>query len=209
MTELGQGQIKIYNSTDLHCEVVLPYYNRLSKVYSLQCTCTEIIAGYNDGNICAWDMSTGMLRQKASVRSSGGNGFPIRLRWHDHKLAVARSDNRIQIWQYMKNSALTLLGDWETRGILASRIEFDEDYVILQDLDSHSISVYFPNGEFVRKIESVGNTTTAAYTKGKLLTGGEDKVLRIWDVQTGDCLHRSWKGTEIRLGQWRYGKALF
>ena len=87
------------------------------------------------------------------------------------------------------NSAFRLLGSWSVTGIDVRPIEFDENYVVLQDIRSSSIHVYYPNGQLVRKIDSItGDTGGWAYGNGKVLTGGQDKILRIWDAQTGVCL---------------------
>ena len=52
-------------------------YNTQSAATYLQYTCTEIIAGYDDGNICTWGMKSGKLMPKISVKRQSGNGFPV------------------------------------------------------------------------------------------------------------------------------------
>ena len=57
----NSGEIKIYNSLDLRCETTLEYPEGVS---CLQCTCTEIIAGYGGGSICVWNIQSGLRTQK-------------------------------------------------------------------------------------------------------------------------------------------------
>ena len=61
----NDGQIKIYDSTNLNCQKVLNY--RRSDVACLQYTRTEIIAGYEDGVICVWNIQGGVVVQRLSV----------------------------------------------------------------------------------------------------------------------------------------------
>ena len=60
------GQIKIYSSDDLVCQGVLNGCMDRARVTCLQCICTEIIAGYDDGSICVWNVQTGVHFQAFS-----------------------------------------------------------------------------------------------------------------------------------------------
>ena len=87
------------------------------------------------------------------------------------------------------NSTFSLLRRWTSPiEFHVGDIDFDEKYVILQDESCGAIHDYFPNGVFAGKIERFSDTAVMAYQNGKLVTGGEDKVLRVWDVETGLCL---------------------
>ena len=48
----GTGQIKIYSGADLQCKQVFNYCEDHASVTCLQCTCTELIAAYDDGKVC-------------------------------------------------------------------------------------------------------------------------------------------------------------
>ena len=195
---VGHGQIKVYNSSDLTCELVLPYYNKPSKVCCFQCTCTEIIAGYAHGSICAWDVKDGTLKQKTSVQSTGADGFACDMRWQYPKLVLATSKKRVQIWQYI-NASFTLLGSWNTTSPVRG-IEFDHNYVILKELQYHedpctpyfTIGVYRTDGYQEHTIDTMGNTYVRslflAYQNERIIAGSDERNIRIWDVHTGECL---------------------
>ena len=183
MVTFPSGHIKVYRNVDLKCQALLPCYNQKSKVYQVECTCSEIIAAYEDGSICSWDLKNGELKGRIWVRGSGGpDDLPFRIKYKDRKLVVATKEGTIQTWQYISPN-FTRLGCWQVTGTLVSRIEFDLCYVLLQDIYSFSVNVYFPTGQFVRMIQS--NSAAMAYQNGKLITGDEDQVLNIWDVGTG------------------------
>ena len=55
----GTSEINIYSSTDLHCEIVIRYCNDRAGVLSLQCTGSEVIAGYSDSSIQVWEIRSG------------------------------------------------------------------------------------------------------------------------------------------------------
>ena len=84
------GTIKIFNSSDLSGQTVLPYYMNEAGVTCFQCTCTEIIAGYDDGNICVCDVWRGTFSSKLEVGTVGLEAdYATSLRWRDPKLLVA------------------------------------------------------------------------------------------------------------------------
>ena len=93
------------------------------------------------------------------------------------------------MFQFVK-SAFMLLGSWKnTINFFVVGTCFDENYVILMDSDWFTVHVYFANGEFFRRIESRCEITSRiGYHNGKIVIGGEDKILRVWDVETGLCL---------------------
>ena len=58
---LKSGQINIYNSVDLGCDAVLKLCKNQDEVWYLECTCTEIIAGYREDSIYVWDIRSRRL----------------------------------------------------------------------------------------------------------------------------------------------------
>ena len=189
MVTFPSGHIRVYDSINLHRQALLPCFNERSKVHSVECTCSQIIALYEEGSICSWAVKNGELTARIWVRGSGGgDDLPFRMRYINSKLVVATKEGTIHVYQYI-NSTFTRLGCWHVTGILVSRIEFDLYYVILQDVYTFAAQVYYPNGEFVQRIES-NNVEAMAYHKGKLITGDKDQVLNIWEVRTGTLLHK-------------------
>ena len=112
----NNGQIGIYSSTDLDCQTVLNYCRSQFGVSCLQCTGTEIMAGYDDRNIRVWEMQNGLLMHRLSLRNENDDDDdenPTCMRWRDPKLVVGTDEGRIYIWQYA-SSSLTLMGSWDS-----------------------------------------------------------------------------------------------
>ena len=153
----NNGQIAIYNSVDLHCQTTLNYCRNESCVDCLQCTGTEIIAGYDDGNICVWNFEKEILLLQISARNENDGrdkSYATCMRWRDPKLVIGTSDGRIQISQYV-SSSLTLLGGWNTKTYRICDVHFNKSYVILQPSDkSQPVSVHHFNGQKFRSISS-------------------------------------------------------
>ena len=61
----ASGVIQIFNSTDMQCEMVFEKI-RPTRIICLQCTSTEVIAGYRDGYLISWSMKTGEMTQEIS-----------------------------------------------------------------------------------------------------------------------------------------------
>ena len=180
------GQIRIHNDTDLHCETVLPHYMNMSEVTCLQCTCTEIIAGYRDGKICVWNIEKGFKAHQFSIRKDDWYD-PVHascMRWKDPKLVVCTSKGKVKIWQYC-SSSLTLLHSWDADQGGIRHVDFNEKYVILQHY--YAVDVKYFNG---RHICSISNpkVNCVALDGNHLITGPDHRIVRIWSISTGACL---------------------
>ena len=85
----NNGQIGIYGSIDLGCQTLLKYCSTDSRVMSLHCTGTEIIAGYDDGNTCIWNMEKRTLQHTLSVANQDGREeYASSLGWRSPRLVV-------------------------------------------------------------------------------------------------------------------------
>ena len=144
------GQIKIYNSADLRCQTVLNYCFRQSKVTCLQCTCTEIIAGYQDGNlISVWNIQRQFLVCKLAIAEGS---YPTCMRWREPKLVVGTNKGVIHIWQNV-SSTFTMLGSWAADKSEIFDVDFNEDYVIVEPLrESEPVIVHYFNGHQFRRL---------------------------------------------------------
>ena len=184
------GQIKIFSSVDLQCETALPYHNQIASVTSLQCTCTEIIAGYDDGYICVWNISNGLLTM---VFRLGGKttDYATCMRWREPKLVVGKTNGVIGIWQIV-NSVRTILGSWKSGFSYVKRVDFNSDYVVVLGYGSTGVNVHFLNGKLARTISNEVDTKEMGFAfcsvANVVITGGDDRILRIWNVATGECL---------------------
>ena len=180
----NNGQVKVYNSTNLNCQTVSNYGT--TEVTCLQCTGTEIIAGYEDGNICVWNIQRGVRMQTLSVVT--GNcpiHFPTCMRWRDQKLIAGTAHGRIHVWQYA-NSSFALRGSWDAGDSHVCDVDFNENYVILgPSCRSESVKIHDFNGDKIRSISSRGGILQMALRKNILITCNRYGTLEIWDITTG------------------------
>ena len=76
------------------------------------------------------------------------------------------------------------------RGV--GNVDFNETYIILRSYSLRllkSFDVYYFNGTRVRSISNPeGILCLALLDAGHVITGGCDRILRIWDIATGICL---------------------
>ena len=171
------GQIEIYNSSDLHRQTVLIYGNTEAAVTCLQCTCTEIIAGYVDGSVCVWDIQRGILVQTlVTADATGDRTSSVCMRWKHSKLVVGADVGTIRIWENVDYS-FTLQCNWNARdGRNPLRIQdgdFNEDYIILKPTTGSGapslyIHIYSFNGElfcpiYINEITTNGSTREQSY----------------------------------------------
>ena len=183
----NDGQIKIYNHRNLKCQTVLNYGG--GEVTCLQCTGTEIIAGYEDGIICLWNIQRRVVVQKLSVAiGTCGRHFPTCMRWSDGKLVAGTLDGRIHVWQYF-NSSFTLLDCWYAGEGHIQDVGVNDSYVILQPWGiPEPVHVHNFNGQRFRTISTRVGILQMAVHASHLITNDRNGALQIWDIWTGNCL---------------------
>ena len=187
------GQINIYNTSDLTCENTFSYSNQDSTVSCLQCNGTEIIAAYSDAVMCVWDIESGCLAQKLSLDDSeDSEGCPTMMRVKSSKLVVVTSDDNIRVWQYV-SSVFTFVGDWNLNidAETVKQFDFDENYIFLLVSDG-GIEMFYFNGQLARNVRvfeyGQAKALDVALYNSYFITGCDDRVLRIWDINTGALL---------------------
>ena len=184
----NNGQIGIYSATDLHCQTVLSYCENKARVTCLQCTSVEIIAGYSDGNVCVWNIKKKTLLRTLSVKNEKvqGGDYAVCMRWRAPRLVVCTMAGSLKIWQY-SNTSVVLLGSWDERPMTVNHVDFNDTYVILER--PQTVDIRYWNGQQIRSISDLKLKVRCAALDGNhLITGGEDKVVRIWNIATGTRL---------------------
>ena len=196
------GQIEIFSSVDLCSQTLLNYSDYCQStdqsviVTCVQCTCTEVIAGYNDGNICVWNIEKGILIHKFRLGHESGSGgdedYATQMRRRGTTLVVGTVKGRVKIWQYVSSFEFTCVGSWDvTDGARIRKLDFSDNYVILQSHADGSRRVqvkYLNDLQPCRSISGPGFIYCWALDGNHLITGHDDKLVRIWDVCTGRCL---------------------
>ena len=130
------GEIKIYNSVDLQCESTLPYGVKNCVVRCFQSTCTEIIAGYDNGLVCVWNIQSGLLMTILPEGTVLDSSEAVScMRWRKPHLVVGKENGKIGIWQW-SNTSFMLLGQWDSNVGRVKRVEFDLEHVIVLEFGS-------------------------------------------------------------------------
>ena len=178
------GHIKIYDAVDLQCLTVLQFGGHPT---CFQCTCTELISGHRDGNICVWNIQSGLLMQKF-LMGSPADDFPVCMRWRPPKLLVASFDGIVKLWQYTNSSFISLsVSEHRPSSYLDNvrRLEFNTDYMVC--LHGSSVRVHYLNGLLAREIVLFGTPTDIALQGDYLIIGCENEkaTLSIVDIKTG------------------------
>ena len=194
------GMIEIFSSDDLHCLTVLTYHNNKSSVTCLQCTGTEIIAGYGDGNISIWNVERAIVLHNLHIRIGNDvqyEDYPCSMKWKNARLVIGSGQGRIKIWHYVSSSA-NLLKTWNVVDGGPLDMDCNENYVIVRPYRTNPviIRVQLFNGQEHRSITVEQGIESMALYADYLVTGGSDMIVRLWDVRTGAHLRelRAHKG---------------
>lgn len=192
---LVTGGVEIYNSLDLQCTLTLPPYtsNETPAVKCLQCTCSELFVGYSDGNICFWNIQSGVLLQKFSVRNGIGPSYAKRMKWRKPKLIVCIQDSqscgRVGVWQLV-NSQLTLLTNWPLFDDV-KQMDFDMNHIIVlptQASSTEELSFYYFNGQSARTSSITCRSNATKLYGNYLISGDYGATVRIWNIYSGKCV---------------------
>jgi platelet-activating factor acetylhydrolase IB subunit alpha len=136
-----------------------------------------LVSAGRDRTIRVWDLKTGFCAKTL-------NGHSDWVRWitpsDDGKLlASCSNDQTARIWDYSTGETKA-----ELRG---------HDHVV-EVIAFAPVSAY----PWLREMAGVGEAASAAFTAGQFVaTGGRDKVIKLWDASTGQCIktlsgHDNW-----------------
>lgn len=156
-----------------------------------------LLTGGGDAVVRAWDVESGAERR--AFLGSVGRILDLSVA-PDGQSIVAVADDKARVWSF---STGELLHTFETPGagiaqarfapngqrLVTAHVLFSKtaDSIRLWDLATEQTVRTFGNS-FVEKLEFVGN--------GKLVTGGPDLLIQLWDIETGQ-LDRALPGTTL------------
>ena len=186
------GRINIYNNTDLACQTELKYCSlgRATVTCLQSYTDSEIIAGYDDGNICIWNLEKGAVVRKLATGEKRGNReeYATCMPRKDVKLVVGTNKGRVKIWQFVRAADLTLLENWSVGPDAIYSLDFNDNYVILK-VKFSCVHIMCFNGQQFRSIPSQGGVCCAVLGENSVISGGDSETsFRISDISTGDCV---------------------
>ena len=181
----NSGDLTIYDSGDVTRQAVLTKCSQ-SVVTSVQCTCSQIIAGYADGSVCAISIQNGNLVKRILIGDGHDGIHAVCMRWKTPNLIIGTQNNRVQMWQYC-DSEFTYHGGWDTN-VELNRLEFNNNFVALLPVMSKSVIICNLTGCQLNSVSSSDEIADMILLGDHLITGGKQKVLQLWDVQGGQQL---------------------
>lgn len=146
----------------------------------------RILAGCGDGSLELWDSSGRHLR-----RFLGHSSNVNAVAWSaDQRHALsASSDATIRLWDVETAHCLRVLQGHKTK---VSSVAWapDQRYAASSSYDDTIIIWNVENGESVKIIgPQAGYATLAWSANGHHILTGSDEVVRLWDSDTGKCVH--------------------
>ena len=193
------GLIQIFNSTDMQCEMVFEKI-RPKRINCLQCTSTEVIAGYGDGYVISWSMKTGDLVQEISNGKDQDFAITTAMQWKSPTLVARFINGHVGIWQY-KRGSFVRVGGWTDASMRGPRrLCLTSDYVVVLPECSEEFSLYAFDGQRMRDFETWDVIADMTCQDGHVITAGDDGYVRIWDAaRKEDCSERILSGHEARI----------
>ena len=205
---LENGEIQIFSTVDLQCQITLSHPELKSKVTCLHCTCSEVIAGYEDCSACIWNIQSGDLTQRFCVGDrTSSTGYAKVIRLKGTRLVVATVDGVIGIWNY-SNGSVKFVSEWRERRHLR-RLEIAGDSIILMELWK-GVSVYKFDGTPVHKICNPEAVKDVGIYGDYAITGDKKCCrLLLWHIGTGTLIgERRGQGSQIKCVSARDGHVL-
>ena len=186
---LAQGPVLLYNSLDLKCEKTFSHCKITSKVTCLQCTCVEIIVGYADANICVWNIQNESLVRKfygGSLADYGGHAVSLRL--SEPMFVAAGGDCLVRVWKFEGAASVTPICEWNPKVGYLEKIDIYRNSIVLLNSITADVRIYGFTGALLQVISLSSGSNDMALHNGHLITGGRGKIIKIWNVTTGQHL---------------------
>ncbi|ORY51906.1 WD40 repeat-like protein [Rhizoclosmatium globosum] len=153
----------------------------------------KIVTCSLDKTIRIWSMATFELMHTLHGHTDG----VMCIHYSDKWLASGSADSLVRVWNLATMQHFTLHGhsDWVNKVQLYKKTQLfscsDDCSVILWDLETHQQIRQFQGhyDQILGMSISLPRLKNATGASPKLVTASSDKTIKIWDVDTGTCLH--------------------
>eukprot|EP01062_Namystynia_karyoxenos_P057243 TRINITY_DN48203_c0_g1_i1.p1 TRINITY_DN48203_c0_g1~~TRINITY_DN48203_c0_g1_i1.p1 ORF type:complete len:650 (+),score=175.77 TRINITY_DN48203_c0_g1_i1:98-1951(+) len=184
--------VRLWDRAESACVKVLTGHG--DKVWCLQLAGDRAVSGSSDKSVRVWDVATGDCL--GSLRDHRTSVSCVRMR--DNIVVSGSAGNSIRIWDINTGQCMYKLRGHQ-KGVFC--LQFDHSKLISGSLDS-TLRVWDPRASFrcVRELKVAPTDTPGpgerergiicfAYDDTKLVSGGADNLVKVWDIRQWDLLH--------------------
>ncbi len=147
----------------------------------------RVASAGTDGMLCVWDAESGALIREIVSEGSAIHGLAIR---NDHVVAAADRSGRLRSWDVETGEPSGPV--IEQPGGVRAAVYADEGRMLVTWGRRADIWIRNPDeGSVIRQIQADGDVLWVALSSDvrRLAAGGEDGIIWIWDVSTGELVH--------------------
>jgi len=160
---------------------------------ALACTsdCGRVVSGGMNGEVRVWKILRQTQTMEASLKEHRGRVWCLKIRENDQQAVSASSDGSVIVWDLNTFTRVSCLFD--STMFKALVYHPDESQILTTGSDRKLTWWDAFDGQPIRALEGseTGELTCLAITRSgsHFLTGGEDKLARLWDYDEGVCKH--------------------
>eukprot|EP00747_Dinoflagellata_sp_TGD_P162298 gnl/TRDRNA2_/TRDRNA2_179744_c0_seq1.p1 gnl/TRDRNA2_/TRDRNA2_179744_c0~~gnl/TRDRNA2_/TRDRNA2_179744_c0_seq1.p1 ORF type:complete len:647 (-),score=126.95 gnl/TRDRNA2_/TRDRNA2_179744_c0_seq1:102-1958(-) len=151
--------------------------------------CGRLVTGGMEGEVRIWKIGKQTQTMDASLKEHRGRVYAIRICQDDSKAVTASHDGSCIVWDLMtKTRSLCLFESTQFKSIVYHP---DESQLLTTGSDRKVAYWDTFDGQAIRVLEASeeGELTTLSISKSgsNYVTGGEERLLKLWDYDEGVC----------------------
>ncbi len=149
-----------------------------------------LIAGCRDGSIQTWDATSG--KPLALYTEHRMEVSSLAVDAHSALFVTGSYDNTARVWSLTNESSLSQV---KVPGCYFAAVALNAEILATADnAPSNRVKIWdWRTGKMRRVLPEVSGTTMALawLPNGQLAAGGEDRIVRVWDIESGELM-RAW-----------------
>ena len=186
--------VKLWELETIRCIRTVQGYNNWIWAAALSPDGEQLASASEDGKLRLWETATGNCR---SLEGHQGRIWTVAFSPKGQLLASGGDDQTLRIWHLASGRCLKMLRE---RSGPIRQVEFSCDGQLLATNNGDSTVKLWDIGSLYSSSPTAslsrlrtlpghsGRTYALAFAADSLITGGEDQLVRTWDLNTGECL---------------------
>lgn len=181
----NDNTLRIWNSkTGLCLQTLEGHTGRISCIAMLQNG--NLVSGSQDQTLRIWDSDSGQCLQKLEGHTAGITYIVV---LPDERIVSTSNDYTLRVWDAATGNCLQILeiNEDDTHSVT---ILPDGNVALVTDSASQRELLELPMGQCLQTMRGHKNVVNsiAILQNGNIISGSDDASLRVWDLNTGDCL---------------------